>query len=44
MKKLIIRLEKETDALWALPAIAKQIVEGYRRGDHHGAKWWIEDE
>lgn len=44
MRKVVIRLEKETDALWALPKIAKQIVEGYKSGDYHGVKWWIEAE
>lgn len=44
MKKLTVRIEKEMDALWALPAIATKIVEGYKAGDYHGAKWWIEDE
>lgn len=44
MKKLTVRLEKKTDAEWALPGVAKQIMEGYHQGDYRGAKWWIEDE
>lgn len=44
MINLTIRLEKVTDALWALPEIAKKVVEGYVAGDCHGVKWWIKNE
>lgn len=44
MKRLIIRLPKETDALWALHEIGKLVAQGYVKGDCHGIKWWIEDE
>lgn len=44
MKKLTIRLPEETDALWALHEIAKQIVQGFTKGEYHGVKWWIEEE
>ena len=43
-RKVVIRLEKVFDELWALPAIAKKITEGYIKGIEHGAKWWVKDE
>jgi len=43
-EKLTIRLEKETDAEWALPEIAQQIMEGFVSGECRGAKWWMEVE
>jgi len=38
---LTVKLGDETDALWALLEIAKQIVGEYKPDDYRGVKWQL---